>query len=288
MLATMECGSGRHGMSFLHAAPEALAAAASDVAGIGSTISAANAAAALPTTGPLAAAADEVSAQVAAVLSRYAQGYQQLSAQMAAFHDQFVLALKSGANSYAAAEAGAAQSLASTLNAPGAALSQAASSLQNALLGGGAAPIAEAASQASALALRPTGGLAAATALLQPAASTAAASAAILPMSIGTAIENLYLTVEPWVQYGFLLASYAAGWLPFVGLLAPQINFFYSLFEPMVQSALFNTIDWLEGSITFSQGLSNFWTTTTASINQFINTEINWVRSFFPPLPPLP
>jgi hypothetical protein len=55
-----------------------------------------------------------------------------------------------------------------------------------------------------------------------------------------------------------------------------------------VQSALFNTIDWLGGTITFIQGLSNFWAATTASINQFINTEINWVLSFFPPLPPLP
>ena len=42
-------------MSFLIAAPEMLAAAATDVASIGSTISEANAAAAAPTTGVLAA-----------------------------------------------------------------------------------------------------------------------------------------------------------------------------------------------------------------------------------------
>lgn len=76
-------------MSFVFAAPEALAAAAADMAGIGSTLNAANVVAAVPTTGVLAAAADEVSTQVAALLSAHAQGYQQLSRQMmTAFHDQ--------------------------------------------------------------------------------------------------------------------------------------------------------------------------------------------------------
>jgi hypothetical protein len=48
-------------MSFVIAAPEFVTAAASDLASIGSTIGAANAAAAFPTTGVLAAGADEVS-----------------------------------------------------------------------------------------------------------------------------------------------------------------------------------------------------------------------------------
>ena len=76
--------------------------------------------------------------------------------------------------------------------------------------------------------------------------------------------------------------------MPWVGFLAPQILFFYDLFEPMVQSGLFNILDWLGGSITFVQGLNNFFAATSASINQFINTEINWFLSFLPPLPPLP
>lgn len=49
-------------MSFVVTIPEALAAVATDLAGIGSTIGTANAAAAVPTTTVLAAAADEVSA----------------------------------------------------------------------------------------------------------------------------------------------------------------------------------------------------------------------------------
>jgi len=70
--------------------------------------------------------------------------------------------------------------------------------------------------------------------------------------------------------------------------LAPQILFLYDLFEPIVQSGLFNIVDWLSRMITFSQGLSNFFAATTASINQFIHTEINWALGFLPPLPPLP
>ncbi|WP_016719227.1 PE domain-containing protein, partial [Mycobacterium tuberculosis] len=49
-------------MSFVSVAPEIVVAAATDLAGIGSAISAANAAAAAPTTAVLAAGADEVSA----------------------------------------------------------------------------------------------------------------------------------------------------------------------------------------------------------------------------------
>ncbi len=89
------------------------------------------------------------------------------------------------------------------------------------------------------------------------------------------------------MQYGVNLLSYVVGWVPWIGTLVPRINFFYYLFESMVQSALLNPIDWLNGRITFSQGLSNFWTVTTESINQFLQAEINWMLSFLPPLPPL-
>jgi len=91
-------------MSFVIAAPEMMTAAASDVASIGSTLSAANAAAAAPTSGIVAAAGDEVSAAIAALFSRHAQAYQALGAQAAAFHEQFVQALSAGAASYVGAE----------------------------------------------------------------------------------------------------------------------------------------------------------------------------------------
>jgi PE family len=57
-------------MSFVIAVPEALAAVANDVANIGSALGTAHAAAAAPTTGVLAAGADEVSAAVAGLFSR--------------------------------------------------------------------------------------------------------------------------------------------------------------------------------------------------------------------------
>src|SRR5271170_7431095 len=92
-------------MSFLIAAPEALVAAATDLANIGSTISEANVAAAAPTTGVLAAGADEVSTAIATLFAGHAQSYQALSTQVAAFHDQFVQLLNGGAASYAQTEA---------------------------------------------------------------------------------------------------------------------------------------------------------------------------------------
>ncbi|WP_230871849.1 PE family protein, partial [Mycobacterium canetti] len=98
-------------MSFLIASPEALAAAATDLTGIGSAISAANAVAAAPTTEILAAGTDEVSTAISALFGAHAQVYQALSAHAAAFHDQFVLTLTAGAGSYAAAEAAAASPL---------------------------------------------------------------------------------------------------------------------------------------------------------------------------------
>lgn len=80
-------------MSFVIAAPEVMAAAATDLANIGSSISAASAAAAGPTMGILAAGADEVSVAISALFGSHAQGYQTLSAQLAAYHNQFVRAL---------------------------------------------------------------------------------------------------------------------------------------------------------------------------------------------------
>lgn len=92
-------------MSFVVVAPEVLAAAASDLAGIGSTLAQANAAALAPTTAVLAAGADEVSAAIASLFGAHGQAYQAVSAQMSAFHAQFMQALTGAGGAYAAAEA---------------------------------------------------------------------------------------------------------------------------------------------------------------------------------------
>jgi hypothetical protein len=82
-------------MSFLIAAPEMVVAAATDLARVGSTISAANVVAAAPTSSVIAAGADQVSASIAALFGAHAEAYQALSAQAATFHNQFVQALTS-------------------------------------------------------------------------------------------------------------------------------------------------------------------------------------------------
>ncbi len=89
----------------LMVAPELVAAAAADLTGIGQAISAANAAAAGPTTQVLAAAGDEVSAAIAALFGTHAQEYQALSARVATFHEQFVRSLTAAGSAYATAEA---------------------------------------------------------------------------------------------------------------------------------------------------------------------------------------
>jgi hypothetical protein len=106
-------------VSFLIAAPELIADAATDLANIGSMIGSANSAVSAATTGVLPAAADEVSAQIAALFSTHAAGYQQLGAQAAAFHQQFVKNLTGGAGTYAAAEANVVQNLAAEAPALG-------------------------------------------------------------------------------------------------------------------------------------------------------------------------
>ncbi|OBI43407.1 hypothetical protein A5706_05505 [Mycobacterium sp. E796] len=85
--------------------PDAVATAAENLAGIGSSLGTANAAAAANTTGLLTAASDEVSTAIASLFSSHAAQYQALSAQAAEFHNQFVELLQGAGGAYAATEA---------------------------------------------------------------------------------------------------------------------------------------------------------------------------------------
>ena len=106
-------------MSFVTAAPEELQAAARNLAGIRSMLAESSASAAGPTAGILAAAEDQVSAQVAAFFGAFGQGYQVISAQAQAFHEQFVNLLGAGAGAYLGTEvANAEQSLLNAVNGP--------------------------------------------------------------------------------------------------------------------------------------------------------------------------
>jgi PE family len=92
-------------MSFVTTQAAALTAAAGTLQGIGSAMSADNAAAAVPTTGVVPAAADQVSALTAAQFAAHAQMYQAVGAQAAAIQEMFVNTLETSAGSYAVTEA---------------------------------------------------------------------------------------------------------------------------------------------------------------------------------------
>ena len=87
-------------MAFVTTVPQAIAAAATQLEGIGNSFTAESSAAAAPTTAVAPAASDEVSALQAGVFSTYGQLYQTVSAQAQAIHQQFVSLLQSSSGSY--------------------------------------------------------------------------------------------------------------------------------------------------------------------------------------------
>jgi PE family protein len=91
-------------MSFLTTHPAVMEAAAAELQGIGSAVTAGNSAAAAPTTGVVPAAVDEVSVLMAVKFAAHAQMYQAISRQAGAIHDLFVNTLRTSANSYATTE----------------------------------------------------------------------------------------------------------------------------------------------------------------------------------------
>ena len=113
-------------MSFV-IAPEIVLGAVGKLAGIGSTLGEATAAAAGPTTSVATAAADEVSHALSQLFGTYGQQFQAVSAQAAAFHSEFVGLLNGGVAAYLNTEiASAQQGLMSALSAPGGATARAA------------------------------------------------------------------------------------------------------------------------------------------------------------------
>jgi hypothetical protein len=99
------------------------------------------------------------------------------------------------------------------------------------------------------------------------------------------AIKSTYSAIEPWVRYGFELATYAVGWVPYVGWLSGQIMIFYNLGERIVRSLVFNSADWLWGPLPLGEGLRNVAQDSWNALVQFGIDEWNF---FLPPLPPLP
>jgi hypothetical protein len=87
-------------MAFVNTQPAAIAAAATQLEGIGNSFAAESAGAATSTTDVVPAASDEVSILQAGVFSTYGQLYQSVSAQAQAIQQQFVQLMNQSSGSY--------------------------------------------------------------------------------------------------------------------------------------------------------------------------------------------
>lgn len=98
-------------MTELLVGPQVMTAAAADITEIGTAVRRAELAASGPIAGVAAAAADEVSAAIAAFFSTHGRNFQALSQQAAAFHGEFARALQAAGEAYVLADKAASNSL---------------------------------------------------------------------------------------------------------------------------------------------------------------------------------
>jgi hypothetical protein len=111
-------------------------------------------------------------------------------------------------------------------------------------------------------------------------------SAAVGALSAGSTVMDIYNAIEPWVQYGFEVATWAVGWVPVVGIFSGQIMVAYFTIEPLVRSVVQSFAYLLDLNIGAIPGtLVNG---VVSAATAFVQGEINWVLGFFPPFPPFP
>jgi hypothetical protein len=243
-------------VSFVVTEPEMVTAAAENLAGIRSSLGEATAAAAAPTTGVTAAAADEVSTAISQLFGTYGREFQAASAQAAAFHDEFVSLLNGGAAAYLSTEiANAEQSL---LNAP-------------VLDGAGAGAQAVAGSITSAPALR---GLESA---LLPGLLAPGLAAAAVP---GGAYGQLFANTSANLQT--LFNSWSADPFPFLRqILANQLGYWQQ-----IATALDSTIQNFPALLAnlpaaIQAGIQQLLAFNAAYyVQQFITTQIGFAQTF--------
>ncbi|MEN3219693.1 hypothetical protein PUR22_02455 [Mycolicibacterium porcinum] len=114
---------------------------------------------------------------------------------------------------------------------------------------------------------------------------TAAPTAIAIAPNLANTIDQVYVTVEPWVQWGFEVGAAALGWVPWVGgwaggLLMDAYNFGQSL----IASGVFNFTDWLRGDGGIIQNLADFGVDAVLAVAWL---GIDVVNTFIP-LPPIP
>lgn len=104
--------------------------------------------------------------------------------------------------------------------------------------------------------------------------------------SPGDWIINAYGVIQPWVAYGVELFAWATEWLPWpIGLLAPQSDIIYNAWQPFAESVVYSFAFLVDGEFdlippTLSAGIQT-------GITNLVQGEIDWILSFFPPLPPI-
>ncbi|WP_102144882.1 hypothetical protein [Mycobacterium hubeiense] len=110
-------------------------------------------------------------------------------------------------------------------------------------------------------------------------------SAIPIAPNIANTIDQVYIWAEPWVRWGFEVATDVVSWIPAVGWFAGQIMVFYTFGEGIVASAVFNFTDWLRGQGGIIENVVDFGLDVGAA---FIWLGIDEWNYFLPPLPPLP
>ena len=108
------------------------------------------------------------------------------------------------------------------------------------------------------------------------------------PTGFEDAIIGTYYAIEPWVRWGFEIATYAVGFIPWVGWLSGQIMIFYNFGERIVESLVVNSANWLWGPLPFLEGLGNIAWDSWDALVQLGRDELNFFLPSLPPLPPLP
>ncbi|WP_242657767.1 PE family protein [Mycobacterium kubicae] len=238
-------------MSYLTTAPEALTAAAGDLAGIRSLLGDAAAAAAGPTSSVAAAAADDISAAVSQFFGSYGHQFQSLNAQASAFHDEFVRLLNSSANAYLTTEiANAEQNLLHAINAPAQALLAQAAKGADGMNAGAAAlrasvknalSSASRGGAASLLAGRVAADVQAVSAPLLGAQSALFGSPALLrpaatgPLAVGGAYQSLFATTQ--ANLALLNQTWSANPAPFLAQVIANQQSYAQTFGSALQSA---------------------------------------------------
>ena len=108
------------------------------------------------------------------------------------------------------------------------------------------------------------------------------------PAGFEDAIISTYHAIEPWVEWGFQVATYAVGWIPWVGWLSGQIMIFYYFGERIVESLVENSANWLWGPLPFLEGLGNIAWDSWDALVQLGRDQLHFWLPSLPPLPPIP